>query len=192
MYKAKVTNFWVCLFHPLEHMPLASPISGMLCSVVKTEKLMDTFPQSTTEPTHQANQVTSQIITPDTTSTETTSQISRDEFEARLKRHSNEIVLLLPLSSGRFATYTRDSQFHSILASADADTLRLLGQEFSSIMFQRSKVAEAARFYGEPDDRQWISDRRRERSSKAKSISPDEKPRRPGRKPKGQIVEITI
>lgn len=109
-----------------------------------------------------------------------------DETEALKNRFSNDAVLLLSLSSGRFAAFCRDSsRLHSIIDADETSSadLRQLGQELRVIMFQNSKQRDAARFYGEPDDKRFAQDLK-DRRRQLEGPQP--------RKPKGVVVEITL
>ena len=94
-----------------------------------------------------------------------------DVQEALSRRYGNDLVIMLPLSSGNIAIFRRDFELQEILSDFDFDfvgaslydAIKSRAEDFRAALWQKSKNAEAARFYGEPQDKDLARDLRRER-----------------------------
>jgi len=85
-----------------------------------------------------------------------------DAQQALSWRYSNVTVLIVPLTSGRFAIFGRDGILHTILDEAPTgDELRTLSQILQTKLMSRSAEAH---FYGEHKDRDLAHDLRRSRT----------------------------
>jgi hypothetical protein len=90
-----------------------------------------------------------------------------DETEMRLVRSAYNTaggILTIPMADGRIAIYTRQSHFHSIVESLEEIDLIAINSECKRIDHWNGKIRSAARFYGEPDDKNLARDLRRERA----------------------------
>jgi hypothetical protein len=90
-----------------------------------------------------------------------------DVQEALSRRYGNAGLYILPLRSGTVAIFKRDMSLHDIIDPgelAEFDYLLELSRDFDVELTQRAKHASAARFYGEPGDRDLARDLKRERT----------------------------
>lgn len=92
--------------------------------------------------------------------------ISPDVQEALSKKYSDEMVLVLPLKSGNLALFSRDFTLQEIVDGGEQlhfQRIQDLSREFYAKMFNKSKFAAEARFYGEPGDKDLARDLKRQR-----------------------------
>lgn len=83
------------------------------------------------------------------------------ELEVLRKRFTSAIVILLPLSDGRFAILGSDRQLHCILSDApSAEEWTRIARELEAKSRALHARAEGA-FYGEPSDRDLARDLKR-------------------------------
>lgn len=84
-----------------------------------------------------------------------------DVQEALSRRYGNETIILMVLKSNRIALFDRQFTLQAILEETPrVEDLKRLALECETSVKRQLKQAEANRFYGEPDDRQWIRDQK--------------------------------
>lgn len=81
--------------------------------------------------------------------------------EALSRKHGNKAVILLPLDSGDIAIFDRSFQLYAIVDEAITyERLNALSNLFFTKLTSR---AAEARFYGEPDEKQFAKDLKKAR-----------------------------
>jgi len=99
--------------------------------------------------------------------------VNPDAQEALSLKYGNNILMLLPLRSGRVALFDAARDLQEIfdpVAGIYIEDLRQWSTDFYTRLFHQSKNASAGRFFGEPDDKTLkkdiIASRKSERKPK--------------------------
>jgi len=106
-----------------------------------------------------------------------------DVQEALSLRYGNNLIMMLPLKSGRVAIFGADRVLYDIIdpiAGLYIEDLREISITLYNRLFYASKLGAQARFYGEPDDKTFKRDTIASR-----------KPT-PTKNSKGQVVDIVL
>lgn len=101
--------------------------------------------------------------------------VNPDAQEALSVKYANLCVILIPLSSGRFAIFDRSFELHDIVDPGDlpsADDLRTMSVDFQTNLFYKSKLSDEARFFGEPDAKQLARDLKTTRTEDTRKPKP--------------------
>lgn len=86
-----------------------------------------------------------------------------DVQEALSKKYGNEVVMLLALKSGSIAVFNRAFDLKAIIdpkveGEFDWEAIQTFGRNFYTELTHRRQHREAAKFFGEPDDRDLARD----------------------------------